>query len=362
MNRKDFEKHLISKDTTLLKAMEHLETAASRNVYVVNDNNCLQGSLSDGDIRRALLKGANMDASIDDYMNQNPRFIEYIDREKTEHIKALMLELNIETVPVLDNNHVVVGIITWIDLFSSQKAVAYQPKSNPVFILAGGTGSRLDPFTRILPKPLIPIDDQPIIEKIMDKFSYYGFDNFILSLFYKSDMIRAYFSDKDVICKYRTVNFVQEEFPLGTIGSIDFARSKLTDSFFISNADILIEADLNSILHYHQDSGAVLTIVGCVKNSVIPYGVLQTDERGLLVNIQEKPSCKSIINTGVYVAEPTFLKFIKANTKQDMTDVLKSMLNIGEKIGVYPILEEQWFDIGHWLEYERTLKHFEQKK
>ena len=196
----------------------------------------------------------------------------------------------------------------------------------------------------------------------MDKFSYYGFDNFILSLFYKSDMIRAYFSDKDVICKYRTVNFVQEEFPLGTIGSIDFARSKLTDSFFISNADILIEADLNSILHYHQDSGAVLTIVGCVKNSVIPYGVLQTDERGLLVNIQEKPSCKSIINTGVYVAEPKFLNYIEANTKQDMTDVLKSMLSAGERIGVYPVLEEQWFDIGHWLEYERTRKYFEHRK
>lgn len=175
-------------------------------------------------------------------------------------------------------------------------------------------------------------------------------------------MIKAYFSDKDVSSKYRKVEFVQEDFPLGTIGSIDLARNMLTESFFISNADILIEADLNSILRYHHSSGAVLTVVGCVKNNVIPYGVLQTNEIGTLVNIQEKPSCKSIINTGVYVAEPTFLKFIKANTKQDMTDVLKSMLNIGEKIGVYPILEEQWFDIGHWLEYERTLKHFEQKK
>lgn len=362
MNRNGYGKFLIPKGTTLLKAMEYLDAAASRNLYVVDDSNYLQGSLSDGDIRRALLKGANMDASVDEYMNNNPHFIEYIDREKTEHIKALMLELNIENVPVLDNNHVVVGIITWIDLFSSQKAVAYQPKTNPVFILAGGTGSRLDPFTRILPKPLIPIDDQPIIEKIMDKFSYYGFDNFILSLFYKSDMIRAYFSDKDVICKYRTVDFVQEEFPLGTIGSIDFARSKLTDSFFISNADILIEADLNSILHYHQDSGAVLTVVGCVKNSVIPYGVLQTDERGLLLNIKEKPSCKSIINTGVYVAEPKFLSYIEANTQQDMTDALKTMLRAGERIGVYPVLEEQWFDIGHWLEYDRTRKYFELRK
>ncbi|WP_061214982.1 sugar phosphate nucleotidyltransferase [Syntrophomonas wolfei] len=362
MSKKEYGKFLIPKGTTLLKAMEQLENAASRNLYVVDENNCLQGSLSDGDIRRALLNGANMDASIDAYMNKTPRFIEYIDREKTKHIKALMLELNIETIPVLDNNRVVVGIITWIDLFSSHKAVAYQPKSNLVFILAGGTGSRLDPFTRILPKPLIPIDDQPIIEKIMDKFSFYGFDSFILSLFYKSDMIRAYFSDKDVIRKYQTVNFIQEEFPLGTIGSIDFARSKLTDSFFISNADILIEADLNSILHYHQDSGAILTAVGCVKNSVIPYGVLQTDERGLLVNIREKPSCKSIINTGVYVAEPTFLSYIEANTKQDMTDVLKSMLTAGERIGVYPVLEEQWFDIGHWLEYERTRKYFELRK
>lgn len=362
MNTKEYEKFLIPKGTTLLKAMEHLDAAASRNLYVVDDSNYLQGSLSDGDIRRALLKGANMDELVDGYMNKNPHFIEYIDREKTEQIKALMLEQHIETIPVLDNNHVVVGIITWIDLFASQKEVAYQPKPNPVFILAGGIGSRLDPFTRILPKPLIPIDDQPIIEKIMDKFSYYGFDNFILSLFYKSDMIRAYFSDKDVISKYRRVDFVQEDFPLGTIGSIDFARSKLTDSFFISNADILIEADLNSILHYHQDSGAILTVVGCVKNSVIPYGVLQTDESGLLVNIQEKPSCKSIINTGVYVAEPRFLNYIKANTQQDITDILKSMLSTGEKIGVYPVLEEQWFDIGHWLEYERTRKYFELRK
>jgi dTDP-glucose pyrophosphorylase/CBS domain-containing protein len=362
MNTQEYKKFLISKEKTLYQAMEHLNNIASRNIYVVDKNNQLQGSLSDGDIRRALLKGALLEELVDNHMNKSPRYVTYEDQKGTEFIKSIMLEQQIESVPVVDKNFVVINIIRWIELFSNQKMINYQPKSNLVFILAGGTGSRLDPFTRILPKPLIPIDDQPIIEKIMDRFSYYGYDNFILSLFYKADMIRAYFSDKDIARKYRMIDYVQEEFPLGTIGSIDLAREKLTNSFFISNADIIIEADLNSVVHFHHDIGAILTVVGCVKDSVIPYGVLRTDDGGFLASIQEKPSYKNVINTGVYIAEPDMLDYIQTNTKQDMTDVIKSMIRDGKKIGVYPVLEEQWFDIGHWLEYERTRKYFEHKK
>ncbi|MDD3269465.1 MAG: sugar phosphate nucleotidyltransferase [Syntrophomonadaceae bacterium] len=358
---KDYKKYLIDRERTLREAMEQLDRIAARNVFVVDEKDLLLGSLSDGDIRRAILKGDSIEDKVEKQMNSRPRYVKQGVTSREEQIKKLMLEFGIESVPILNKENAVLEVVNWLEVFNQERDAAYPLQDNRVFILAGGTGSRLEPFTRILPKPLIPIDEQPMVEKIMDKFCYYGFSNFILSLYYKAEMIKLYFSDYEIKSKYYSIDYVQEEFPLGTIGSLYLAADKLQASFFISNSDIFIEADIGKILHFHQGSGAILTIVGCVKNNVIPYGVLNTDGGGYLLSIQEKPEYKNIINTGVYVAEPELIKYIQPGQHQDMTDVIEHILQEGRKISVYPILEEQWFDVGQWLEFERTRKYFEKQ-
>lgn len=180
----------------------------------------------------------------------------------------------------------------------------------------------------------------------MDKFTFYGFSEFVVSVNYKADMIKLYFSDPEVRANYEEVTYIKEEKPLGTIGSLNLAKDVITDSFFITNADILVEEDLDKIMRFHKDNKTVLTVVGCLKNSVVPYGVLNMDQGGLLVNIEEKPQYKHIINTGVYVAEPEIMSFINADERKDINQLIEDILKSGKPIGVYPVLEEQWFDIG----------------
>lgn len=359
MLKKDFSNLLISKKKSIKAAMKQLDETAEKNLFVINEKHQLIGALSDGDIRRAILEGSNLENEIDKVMNKQPKFVYDFDLDKEKKIKQCMLEHKIESLPILDNEKNIRDIVYWIDVFKENVKVNYSRKSNKVFILAGGVGSRLEPFTRILPKPLVPIGDQPIIEKIMDKFSSFGFDDFILSVNYKGEMIKLYLESMDVRDKYSDICYIKEDTPLGTIGSLFLAREHLRESFYITNSDILLEEDLEKIFNFHKNSASILTIVGCIKNSVIPYGVLKTDNNGLLVDIEEKPEYKHIINTGVYIAEPDIIDYILPNTKLDITELIEKLLKKGEKISIYPVFEGQWFDIGQWAEYENTRKHFE---
>jgi len=355
----DYCKLLILKNMSVRNAMKQLNETSEKVLYIVDGEKRLQGSLTDGDIRRALLGGSGLDSCIADIMNKNPKYIRRTEANRTKRTKELMLKFKIESLPVLDDEGRVTDIALWVDVFNAGKKVLREKKPNKVFILAGGEGTRLEPFTKILPKPLVPVGEQPILEKIMDRFAAYGFDEFILSVNYKSEMIRLYFNDPEVKNKYADIRYIKEDRPLGTIGSLYLARESISGTFFISNSDILIEDDMDKILKFHVENKAVLTIVGCIKNSVVPYGVLNTNDSGFLLNIDEKPAFKHIINTGVYVAEKDIVGYIKPDAKEDMTELIGDLLKDGRTISVYPVLEEQWFDIGQWAEYERTRKYFE---
>lgn len=353
------EKLFLSKKDTIQEAMEKLNDMGCRNLYVVDEDRKLLGSISDGDIRRGILNGVELEETISTIMSRKTKYVYMLDPEKNKKIKELLLNVDIETIPILNNDNIIIDIVFLKDILKNNNKRNCKTKSNFVFLLAGGLGTRLEPFTKILPKPLIPIGDTPIIEKIMDKFCKYGFENFVLSLNYKADMIKLYFNDCEVQKKYSKINYIKEDNPLGTIGSLYLAKDLINDSFFITNSDILIEEDMEKIFEYHKENKAILTIVGCVKNSVIPYGVLNTDDRGFLTNIKEKPEYKHIINTGVYVAEPEIIDYIKNNEKKDMNELIEELLQAGKKVNVYPIFEEMWFDVGQWIEYERTVKYFE---
>lgn len=350
---------LIKRDATIKEAMKQLDSTAEKNLYVVDEGRRLIGAISDGDIRRGLLKGSGLDDGISLVMNSNPKFLLQSDVRRKIKARQIMGRYNIQTLPVLDEARQIIDIMYWLDLYETQNIAEYTRKSNKVFILAGGIGSRLEPFTKILPKPLVPIGNQPILEKIMDKFAFYGFDEFIISVNYKAEMIKLYFNDPEIKDKYGSVQYVREDSPLGTIGSLCLAADRIGESFFISNSDIIIEEDMEKIFHFHKDSGSVLTIVGCLKNSVIPYGVLNTDERGFLMNIDEKPAYRHVINTGLYVAEPEIAGYIAPGEKMDITELIAVLLKEKKPVGIYPVIEEQWFDIGQWAEFEKTRKYFE---
>lgn len=356
--KEELNKLLINYNETIMEAMKLLDKTAQKNLYVVDENNRLIGSVSDGDIRRCILKGIELKNSVEQIMNHNPKRVYDTDANKNKRIKELLLEYHVESIPIVNKDNNIVDILYWTDIFKTERK-QYSKKSTKVFILAGGIGTRLEPFTRVLPKPLIPIGDTPILEKIMDNFSRYGFREFILSLNYKSDMIKAYLSDIAVNSKYDLISYITESYPMGTIGSLSLAKEQLKESFFITNCDIIVEEDMEKIYDFHKQSKNILTIVGCGKKSLIPYGVLDMDKDGKLLEIIEKPEFYHLINTGMYLAEPEIIEYLEDGKKTDMTELINLLIEDGRDMGIFPILDGQWFDIGQWGEFEQTRKYFE---
>ena len=218
--------------------------------------------------------------------------------------------------------------------------------------MAGGKGTRLDPFTRIFPKPLIPIGDNPIIEIIMDKFAKYGMKSFIISVNTKAKMIKAYFEDSR--SKYN-ISFIDEDKPLGNIGALRFLEGKLKTPFFISNCDIIVECDYTKIYEFHQQHNCDLTIVGSLQHYTIPYGVCDIENGGILKSIKEKPEYDLLVNTGMYVFNPDILKFIPKNEFFNIPDLIKKLKKARKKIGVYPVSEKSWIDVGKLSEYKKHI-------
>lgn len=355
------ENMLISKDFPIKDTMERLNETAEKTLYIISEGTILVGAITDGDIRRALLKGYNLDDSIESVMNKNPKFLYKNNYALELKTRQMMLDFVIQSIPIVTGDKKIVDIVLWEDVFKKDYKYNYPIKDNKVFILAGGMGTRLEPFTRILPKPLVPIGNQPILEKIMDKFNEYGFKKFILSLNYKAEMIKLYFKDTEINQKYENIEFLVENKPLGTIGSLYLEKNNLKETFFIANSDIILEENLEKIFTYHKHNKNVLTIVGCVKDSIIPYGVLETDDTGNLKKMIEKPKLKHVINTGIYVAEPEIINYIEEDTKTDINELIERLMKDNKKVNVYPIIETQWFDIGQWEEFQKTKAYFENR-
>ncbi|MDD5131502.1 MAG: nucleotidyltransferase family protein [bacterium] len=346
-------KALIKPGSTVKQALKQMDAMGEKTLMVVDDVNKLLGTATDGDIRRWILKGKSLSDSLLDVMNSNP--ITLPEDFAIEEAKKIMLQKKIECLPIVDKNKKIISCLWWIDLFESKAKIVRSLKL-PVVIMAGGEGARLHPFTKILPKPLMPIGDKPIIEIIMNRFLDYGCKDFYLSLNYKSSLIKAYFSD--FAQKYK-ITYVLENKPLGTAGSLNLLRNKIRKTFFVSNCDILIEADYADILKFHRQRKNKITLVSSMKNFTIPYGVCEIQNGGVLENIQEKPEYDFLVNTGMYVLAPGVLADIPKNRVYNITDLINDYLKKGEKVGVYPVSEKSWLDMGQFEALQETLKKFE---
>jgi len=262
---------------------------------------------------------------------------------------SYMKERRNDFMPIIDDEKRVVDVIFWDDLFESKREKENPNLKLPVVIMAGGKGSRLRPLTNVLPKPLIPIGNQTMLEDIMDRFVDSGCNEFYISVNYKAETIKQYFQNlQNPLYK---ISFFQEDIPLGTAGSLHLLKDKINSTFFVSNCDIIIDEDYAEILRYHRQSGNEITVVAAIKNYAIPYGTLETGSSGRLQSIQEKPDITFKINTGMYILEPHIIREIPENEFYHITTLIDKLIKDSRKVGVFPINEGSWTDIGNWEEY-----------
>jgi NDP-sugar pyrophosphorylase family protein len=222
-----------------------------------------------------------------------------------------------------------------------------------VVIMAGGLGTRLKPFTTIFPKPLTPVGDRSIIEVIMDKFARYGMTRFRLSVGHKVKLLKAYLEDANL---GYSIAYVNEEKPLGTAGALSKMVGQINDTFFVSNCDIIVDDNYAAMYEYHRKQGFSLTVICSMQHHTIPYGVCDIEEGGVLKGIKEKPQYDFLVNTGFYVLEPETLGLIPQDSRFDMTDLIFKLQESGKKVGVFPVSEKAWVDIGQLDEYMKTLE------
>ncbi len=344
-------KIIITKDTKIIQAMKKLAATGLRCLIVADKKKKLLGTLTDGDIRRAIINGVKLTQKVEKVYNKKPNFL-IKDDYSINTAKSLLTSKNHILIPVVNTKNYVVDYLNWEKVFGKEKIEKNLSKIS-VIIMAGGKGTRLKPFTEILPKPLIPVGDKPIIEHIIDKFCVYGIKNFFISAVYKSRILKSYFYD---LKPHYNVKFLNEDKPLGTIGGIAKHKKNFKNTTIITNCDIIINTDFDQMLKFHKKYKSDITLVVSTKSHEVPYGVCELDDKGKFLNIYEKPKNFYLANTGFYIVEPNVLKFIPKNKFFHMTDLIKVLKNNKKKIGVYPIDESLWLDIGQWPEYNKNSK------
>lgn len=345
----------VSADVSIRAALRTLDASAMKIALVTDDEGRLLGVLTDGDVRRWILGGRSLEDPVTEAMNANP--ITVSEGADPVGIEALMVERGIDFVPVADAEGRVIGAVRWTDLVSEGPRPATQRQLGlPVVIMAGGKGTRLAPFTKVLPKPLVPVGEKPVTEHIMDRFAAFGCKRFLVSVGYQANLIRAYFADAELPYD---IEFVAEDKPLGTGGALALMREQLgAGPFFVTNCDILVDADYADVLAHHERSGNLITLVASVKHVTVPYGVAEIAEGGRLTGISEKPEFDYLVSTGFYVLDQAVLADVPDDRFFHLTDLINRYLAEGKPVGVYPISENSWFDIGQIEELKATLAHF----
>lgn len=344
------EKYLVNMQVTVKEAIEKMEKEQIKAVVVVDGEEKVVGLFSNGDMRTFFLRGGSLSVNICDAMNRKPVLFSSEEQVKAERrLKTRVIY------PIVDGNKKIIDILDYDNANYSEK-VNDSLKDIPLVIMAGGKGTRLYPYTKILPKPLIPIGDVTITERIIHSFQRYGCNKVIMVLNHKANMIKAYMSELD---KDYQMDFVEEKEFLGTAGGLKLIKGKVQSTFFLSNCDILVNADLECIYKTHKAKGNKITFVCSMKDVVIPYGVVETDKDGMITRMKEKPGFSFLINTGLYMIEPEVIEDIKDGQFIHFPDLAQSYLERGEKVGVFPISERAWMDMGQFSGMEDMMKNLE---
>ena len=329
-----------------LKKMDELD----KKLLIVIEDNKFGGLISAGDIQRGIIQGKPLTINIKDIIRKNVRIAS--PEDSFEAIKSMMFEFRMELCPVVNSHNDILNVFFWEDIFQEIKPQPGMSFNLPVVIMAGGLGSRLKPLTNVLPKPLIPIGNRTMLEEIFERFQFHGCDHFYVSVNYKADLIEYYINKLNPLF---LVEFLKEEKPNGTAGSLSLLKGKINQTFFVSNCDILIDQDYSEILDYHRTNSNEITVVAALKHLAIPYGTVETGENGQLISITEKPELTFKINSGMYILEPQLIDEIHPSIPMDITHLIEKIKNRGGRVGVFPVSAKSWIDVGSWSE---IIKHY----
>lgn len=351
MTKEELDQYVIMETETAVDALQKIDKNAKGIVFVLNEKEQVVGTLTDGDIRRWLIKTADLHGTIQGIMNRNPKILYKKNKaEAKEHLE----KYSITALPIVNSQEKIVDIV--FKSFGNTRADRIDRMTlvdTPVVIMAGGKGTRLYPYTKILPKPLIPIGDIPIMERIINRFNEYGVHDFYATLNYRKSMIKSYFAE---INGGYSIHYVEENQPLGTGGSLRLIEEKFEKPIIVTNCDILIDGDYADIYKYHVSAQNDMTIVSALKNIVVPYGVIQSKENGTIISMEEKPKLSYFVNTGMYIINPEVMNKIPENTFYHMTDLAEQLLKDGKRVGMYPISEDSFLDMGEFEEMHRMEK------
>jgi len=335
------ERLFIEENDSIRSAMERLDETALR-ILLIAPGGKLKAVLTDGDIRRHLIKNGSIDESVRKIATYHPK---YVTQETRAEAKSIMREHSIIAIPLLNDEGIVESLLFADDVELVKESYLHLP----VVINAGGLGTRLYPYTKILPKPLIPIGDEPILSLIMGRFKKYGCNDFHVIVNHKKNLIKAFFADYP---NQYSVQFVDEDIPLGTGGGLSLLKGKIDSTFFFSNCDIIIDADYGSMYRQHKRDGNVITMVCALKNIVIPYGVVNMSDEGTILSFSEKPQFSFLTNTGLYLVEPEVIDRLEDNQSISFPEIMDLYRSEGKKVGVYPVSEKSWMDMGQLEELE----------
>ncbi|WP_417814253.1 nucleotidyltransferase family protein [Thalassospira alkalitolerans] len=342
----DYRSSCIAPSTSIKETIATIAESPAKVALVIDSNGCLAGTVTDGDVRRGLLSGKSMTSCVDEIMNRNPRVS--LKGEDRDAIFARMQRERVRHLPIVDDAGVLVGIETLSHLINREK------RPNLVVLMVGGEGKRLRPLTETTPKPMLHVGSRPILETIVDRFRFFGFENFVFSVNYGAEIIQSYFGDGSS-CGIN-IEYLYEDKPLDTAGALSLLGERPDVPFFVMNGDLLTNANFSHILDFHQEHPAAATM--CVRDYdvQVPYGVV-TMEGHRLKTIQEKPVYRKFTNAGIYVLEPEVLDVVEENVPMAMPQLFERLMGNDRPCNVCPI-REYWLDIGQHADFERANLEF----
>ncbi|QAT40528.1 nucleotidyltransferase family protein [Clostridium sp. JN-9] len=329
---------------SIRQALQCIDTGARGIALLVNKDKTLVGTITDGDIRRAILKGTSLEDSVEKVAHFNP--VSVNQSMTREEIKDIFIKKAVKDIPIVDDNNRV------IDLISINDILLPEGKKNPVIIMAGGLGTRLKNLTKEIPKPMLKVGQDPMLQHIINNFKQYGYNKILLSVNYKSEIIENYFQDG---FSYGVkINYIKETKRLGTAGGIKLAREYIDTPFFVINGDIFTNLNVENMMNFHIENNYDIT-VGTIRHAFqIPYGVIDA-EKNNIKQLKEKPVVEYLINGGVYCLKPDIINLIPDNQYFEITDLINICIKNGRKVGSYEI-KDYWMDIGKIEDYNKANK------
>lgn len=345
---KDIENIKLHINSTIKQALEIIDKAAMQIALIVDENDKLLGTLTDGDIRRGLLKGLDLNNSIESIVFKTPTIAKISDTK--EDILKIALAKKLHQIPIVAENGKILGIQ------EIEELIKPKVKTNKVILMVGGLGSRLRPLTDNIPKPMLKVGNKPILQTIVEKFAEYGYTNIVLCVNYKSHVIEDYFRDGNEFGV--NIEYIFEEQRMGTAGALSLLKEKPTEPFFVMNGDLLTNVNFEHLDSYHITNRSIGTM--CVReyDFQVPYGVVNIKDSKIL-SIKEKPTHKFFVSAGIYMLSPEILEYIPKNEFYDMPTLFEKLISENKNIISFP-LREYWLDIGRLEEYKKANEEYDE--